>query len=369
MISKTVTTRGGTRVLSHRAVSGTIVDTVVTTQTNIIDSTTVLTVSNGTGGVPGRRLPNAYSFFKDRTQYGSGYEGTFSKVIVNETSGNVNGTSMNPSIYANEPNSMANEVYNRALDSLGVQWRGDLDLTIDGLQSSQTIKMLRQVTKLSNFIRRFSPKRWSENWLEYKYGWYPTVSSIYGLAKEAITPPKDGPCFYVARAGASGVKYSSSVSSGIVDEAFCNRSDRVEIKVCLNLKPTILAQLSRISSLNPASIAWELLPYSFVVDWVFDIGGYLRASENALLGGLVFNHGYVTRGYTIDKKYFRSGSKNLGPDTSYSVNGNRQSYSRYKSRSVLSGYPRPLRPTFQISMGSSRVMSAAALLNQHFKKK
>lgn len=368
MKAVTINRYDGVRTTTVVAKSGLVVDTIVTTNSGILNATHQLSVSNGTGGIPGRRLPNAYGFSKEIRSYGNGYSSNVSPTRSTNVSGAIVGSSMMPSIYAWEPAAMGNEVYNRALDSLQASWRGDLDLSVDGLQSRQVFKMIKQVTKLSNYVRSFSPKRWSEKWLEYQYGWKPLVSSIYGLAKEAVTPPRDGPAFYIARASASGIRKTSAFSSGITDSVVVTRRDRCEIKVCLNMKPTVLTQLSRISSLNPASIAWELLPYSFVVDWVFDIGGYLRAMESACIGGMIFNHGYVTRGTTIDRKYTRAGSQNLG-GAIYTVFGAYESASRYKSRSVLSGYPRPLRPSFNISMGSSRVLSAAALLDQHLKKR
>jgi hypothetical protein len=57
----------------------------------------------------------------------------------------------------------------------------------------------------------------------------------------------------------------------------------------------LIARLSEVDTvklvglLDPASVAWELLPYSFVVDWFIPIGQYLaaRALPNALTGVFV----------------------------------------------------------------------------------
>jgi hypothetical protein len=36
--------------------------------------------------------------------------------------------------------------------------------------------------------------------------------------------------------------------------------------------------------MNPAGVLWELQPYSFVADWVVDIGGYIKSLTPILTG-------------------------------------------------------------------------------------
>jgi len=35
--------------------------------------------------------------------------------------------------------------------------------------------------------------------------------------------------------------------------------------------------------LNPASLAWELMPYSFVIDWWFNVGDVLASLDNLFI--------------------------------------------------------------------------------------
>jgi hypothetical protein len=53
---------------------------------------------------------------------------------------------------------------------------------------------------------------------------------------------------------------------------------------------TELATVKEMGLLNPLSLAWELLPYSFVADWFVPIGGYLNTLDATI--GLSFWKGY-----------------------------------------------------------------------------
>jgi len=58
------------------------------------------------------------------------------------------------------------------------------------------------------------------------------------------------------------------------------------------LDDRFLAYMDSIGLVNPAAILWELVPYSFVVDWIVPIGQFL---ENISAGvGLRFLSGYRT---------------------------------------------------------------------------
>jgi len=60
-----------------------------------------------------------------------------------------------------------------------------------------------------------------------------------------------------------------------------------------------LKQLAQIGITNPINLAWELIPYSFVIDWLIPVGKFLE-SLDALVG---VSNLKVLHGYKIVKKF------------------------------------------------------------------
>jgi hypothetical protein len=111
--------------------------------------------------------------------------------------------------------------------------------------------------------------------LEYKYGWKPLLADIYGMSKllkQQLQPPKvissTGKSFREEISAGSDSSYERSVENsfrqarcklyGILDDDFGHRIDQLGLS-------------------NPLSLAWELVPYSFVVDWFIPVGATLDA--------------------------------------------------------------------------------------------
>lgn len=130
---------------------------------------------------------------------------------------------------------------------------------------------------------------------------------------------------------------------------------------------------SRLTSMNPAVILWELMPYSFVIDWFYDLGGYLEELEAAYLSGLTWLDGYETWTHKHSARY-----KVPGQVLTYDYAGQRWKRTFYthefteerqaKERRPLSSQPSPIPPGFKVDLGAARIASAAALLNQIFNK-
>lgn len=352
--------RGGIRVISERS-AGHVTTTYqpVTQQTEIFD---VLVGPNISGN---HRTANPNSFRKTVITYANGW--------MNSVGPNGDGTYISGA-QAGGPNGSGRPVFdkntnnlrNRALAKLAEKSRGSLDLSIDLLEGHQTAAMLRKVAKLSNFIHRFSPKQWANNWLEYQYGWRPLAQSIYETASLMTKPAKEGITVLETRMSESERKQYVQNLSGLISVWEGTLNKRILLKVRLNFRPGTLQNLSMISSLNPVSIAWELLPYSFVADWVIDIGGYLRNMETAYLNDLIFMDGFQTIGYLQVWSGSLSGSQDLGGGSTTTASGTQIERETYKSRTVLSGYPIPTFPRVEVDLGWERVVSAGALLKQRF---
>lgn len=262
------------------------------------------------------------------------------------------------------------DVYNSALTKLNEKTRGSIDLSIDAFQGKQTLKMLNVVKRYRDYALKVDwrslAKQASSLRLEYVYGWAPMASTLYNAIDEVYRSTLKQTEAFTARASRDISNLSSSVELVHTGSTPCvfERSGRhlCEIKV-------LLAQQgfdpARWTSLNPVSIGYELIPYSFVLDWFIDVGSYIRDVETAMLYGNVFRGGYVTRLTACDAKCNVSFDRFSKGGWRYFGFGSSSGRYLALNRSLLASYPLPRLPTFKADLGSSRLLSAAALLAQH----
>jgi hypothetical protein len=118
---------------------------------------------------------------------------------------------------------------------------------------------------------RLKPSDVPGRWLELQYGWLPLLSSSFEAAK-AFEEISNGPrkTTFVA-SGTRKVRYEASLSP-------TNHSCFVNARVGRRLQYEMYEEMSvprQLGLYDPLSIAWELTPWSFVVDWFYPIGQYL----------------------------------------------------------------------------------------------
>lgn len=211
-------------------------------------------------------------------------------------------------------------------------------------------------------------------WLELQYGWKPLLADVYG-ATEAIAKANNrgNPnTIYHKATGRSRRSENPTYRkvwappSGWTGDEILTASGtltcRVKTGVTFAKSSPPLADLRSLGITNPALLAWELLPYSFVVDWFLPIGDYLASLDATL--GLSFVDGYVTvvREYEIHTDYMMS-QQRAGYNFRYKTENSTQKL-KYMRRTVLSGFPSAPLPSFKNPVSSSHVASAMALIMQ-----
>lgn len=158
--------------------------------------------------------------------------------------------------------------------------RGDLtgftrSLSLSATQRSRVAKGWKYVTKDK------ASKRIANHWLEYQYGWKPLLSDVYGsaelLARNAVSPKKPH--------GTIRVKVPISKTHSVPPALSGYPHFTTEINASLSGNKSLICDyvlddesasaLAETGISNPALLAWELLPYSFVVDWFVPVGTYL----------------------------------------------------------------------------------------------
>ncbi len=167
-------------------------------------------------------------------------------------------------------------------------------------------KLPKSLGKLKSVSK--SLKTAGQMWLELQYGWKPLLMDNKG-AMEALV---DSDMKDTARYGANVHGRASDVTDYVDDRDgffidggcpchyYCNVNTRYSAKVNLSyvMDSAPLVQAAALGLTNPLELAWEELPYSFVADWFYPIGNYLRALDAEV--GWTFRAGSI--GEVVDSK-------------------------------------------------------------------
>lgn len=172
-----------------------------------------------------------------------------------------------------------------------------------------------------------------KTWLEYKYGWMPLLMETKGaaelLAQHHVGRP---PHFRVA----SSMTYNGSYNvSGLWGTGYTTaktawyESSTADVtdSVVIDLEVTneFAASMQQMGLTNPALVAWELVPYSFVFDWFISVGDYLQAVT--ALHGLTVKRSMQRRIYSGYASYGRPSD----------LKEQNATYSWFTSRETFSG--------------------------------
>jgi hypothetical protein len=308
-------------------------------------------------------------------------EGTRSAYVKNGYAFNETGaTPEGPSVPILFPD---DEVYNTALAKMYEQYRGGLDLAIDLLEGGQTVNMLRSANRLiehakklkrgdlkaaykayvsgSDRVRKALQNAGSA-WLQWVYGMKPLAQDLYDAVLETVhsVPPS-----LIANGKAQDQKkLDDTISiSGYPARRIYDQSWRCEIQCRFVMGDGWYDTAQRYTSMNPVSMLWETLPYTFVLDWIVDIGGYLRNFESAALSLTGFLDGWVTETCKSNGSTFVNYTINNLPNNFTAVTWTGGGEYILYSRSKLTSSPFPRQPSIKIDMGAGRLLNAAALLS------
>lgn len=371
----------GRRVIATTSTSG---SPPVSTVSTIVQGVTAFQkILDNVASVDGnRRNPNPHRFRVKRIDYGGGV--TYAGDSRNNTI--ISGTQALALGLTATTTDLKTFTYNKCLSKVYEKIRGDTDLSVDAFQARQSGVMLNQrfqqgrdvfltkapkallaivnITKQLYRSRR-NPRDWGSLWLEWVYGWKPLANSIYGATENMIlASAKDGSGVsgHPIRASASEVsdwRTTRVTVDGVSTVTEIEKLYQCRITGFWALTTGGLNSVANYTSLNPVSIAWELVPYSFVADWFVDIGGYLRNMESSLLYNSDFTGGYSTeRSKETIRQRVLGGHKDYSADVKGSV------VTKEFQRKVLTTSPSPHPPSFHPKLGVERLKNAAALLSQ-----
>lgn len=135
----------------------------------------------------------------------------------------------------------------------------------------------RKPIKPYKAMRPFRPTadNMSSRWLELQYGWLPLLSDVEAgaqfIAHKLSVPVSQTYRMSILKSRAGErISYNPFGSVTAKSLAVARRS----LKIVVSEPPSTLASLGL---LNPEVVAWELVPWSFVIDWFIPISSYLEA--------------------------------------------------------------------------------------------
>ena len=137
-------------------------------------------------------------------------------------------------------------------------------------------------------LTSFGPKRLGaipNAWLELCYGWQPLLADVKGTFDVLKARDKDADTDRVTVKGfrhdVTDVVITSNVSIAGAANPLCRVQYRGNVGVFVRLDYCMvnpaLHEIQQLGLVNPVELAWNLIPYSFVVDWFLPVGNYLQA--------------------------------------------------------------------------------------------
>lgn len=201
-------------------------------------------------------------------------------------------------------------------------------------------------------------------WLELQYGWLPMVKDIYSLSEALkVQGRKNRISAYSKNEILTG-----TVNVGKVDVH--QNEKRLHMIVDCDHTPSMA---ERFGLTDPLTIAWELVPFSFVVDWFLPIGDTLEAlhAVRALpatqcietkVWKQKYDHTVAVGTYANNHRVIRWDSPH---EEEYWYHNRVVGLNYLSTWSIVSQIPRSIKPKWDWDI--KRVANAAALLHQRFK--
>lgn len=224
----------------------------------------------------------------------------------------------------------------------------------------------RQVRRFNAAFGKNSSRAAANAWLEYRYGWIPFISEVQAFVNTTMDL-QDHPTNMVSRVSAT-IRQQNSYTEPAVFETGgvlvgnCNVVNNESRRIVWRFSPNASDIPAKLVLTNPASVAWELLPLSFVADWFLPIGDYLAGLDD----GLRFTHQGGTRGFRQETIRDYSGfTSTYWHKVSVSGKTSATRVIRERLTSIPSVQLSDMR--FNPNLGAVRVASAIALLRQRVK--
>ncbi len=244
------------------------------------------------------------SFYDGASKYGSSSPGNYDSANSNSSQDPIG--RINTDYYGLKPRAL-NRARSRFITSMKESRESsigsslaefDQTLSMIGSRAKQLLGFARNLRRgnlrgAARSLHMIEPPKGARDWrrhprgfgglfLEYHFGWSPLLGDIHDGMRLISEPlPSDGRVSGrgQASASASNEKSFDNGASPYPDRKFLSGRfvSRCEIRGLTELVNPNLDLLSSLGLVNPAEIAWELFPFSFLIDHVVGIGDFLHS--------------------------------------------------------------------------------------------
>ena len=265
-------------------------------------------------------------------------------------------------------NRLLSKVRNREIDlgvSLG-EYRETASFVAGAMvKTAKSFKQLKQ-GDVSGALQTLTGKRnnrWadipgaaSNTWLAYSYGLKPLINDVSDAVKVLEKGLRDPSRPIVVRSSTTKSVSGFATDYGCYHDRI-EGSVRVSGKIEFWIDNPFLYTLEQVGFVNPLSVAWELVPFSFVVDWFVPVGEFLTSvvppQGVAFVGGCTAYRGDGTHvGWTTIPGWYTSMVER----------------EIFKGRMPLTSFPRYSLKVPDLSLSKSQIASGMALLWQQLRK-
>lgn len=166
---------------------------------------------------------------------------------------------------------------NKAFKHLGISDDKIIPYPVNGLNGMTARRhrkiALRRVSKLRT--KKQYAVQAASTWLEMRYGWMPLLYDIHGSIElvDRLLNESDSDLIVSGVFVNEDTEFKPASSSFDVTSSESLRVWRYDID--FKLRNPYLRNLNSMGLLNPATVGWEVVPFSFVVDWFLPIGNWL----------------------------------------------------------------------------------------------
>lgn len=243
--------------------------------------------------------PNWYSknqtWYRQKRPYNLnlGYTMTETQVLFSSETWNNTTSDGGAPAYSGSSDTVAkNKAYSELVANLGDASLWAVNLAEHRQSYLMVAKRAVQITRFARALHRFdfpeaarllsvgiprglraNSKWFANNWLEYHFGWEPLVKDI-GAAIETLQNPIP-PKRIKGRGSFKSKTYIDTGSFGSKGYRVIDAKCRMQADVRVTNPNLHLA--SQLGFVNPLAVAWELVPFSFVVDWFVNVGQCLAS--------------------------------------------------------------------------------------------
>lgn len=206
------------------------------------------------------------------------------------------------------------------------------------------------------------------NWLELQYAWKPLLGDVHGVVQEIQDIPPHR--WLVTVKGTSQRRWtetSSLTANGGAASFYATDKHFQGGFVRLDYHPDddFMILVRRLGLSNPLTLAWELLPYSFVVDWLWPVGDWTSSLDAAI--GFNFKSGSFSR--------IRKVSRTLSPSWENENPSFQQRWAEFEGgtyrgseliRTLYASSPLPRPPSTKNPASLSHMANGLSLLAEAF---